>query len=48
MIMRVAVALTIIALAACASSRYMLTGTARPPISPLAVTSRLLKKADFW
>ncbi len=35
MLSRVAVALTmIIALAACASSRYMLTGIARPPTSP--------------
>jgi hypothetical protein len=37
MIIRVAIALTIIVLAACASSRYMLTGTARPPISPMDV-----------
>ncbi len=37
MITRLAIALTITMLAACASSRYMLTGTARPPISPMEV-----------
>ncbi len=37
MISRFAVALTIAMLVACASSRYMLTGPARPPISPMEV-----------
>jgi hypothetical protein len=36
-ITRLAIALTSVALAACAPSSYMLTGTARPPISPTAV-----------
>jgi hypothetical protein len=37
MITRLVIAMTVTVLAACASSRYMLTGTARPPISPMDV-----------